>query len=96
MNTETLERAPEQIEAEISATRQSLDRKLHELEKRISPSYRWDELRSHVAARLSSAPVATWAAVVAIVAGGWMALSRLRRDRMEPNGNEAAVDADMM
>ena len=87
MNTTAMDERPAgQIEAEIAATRQSLDRKLQELDRRLNPSYRWTDLK----ARLETVPgtAAAWGAVAAIAAGTWMAASGLRRARA---GNGHAV-----
>jgi hypothetical protein len=86
------ERSPEQIEGEIAATRQSLDRKLHEIEKRLDPRRQWDAMRGTLRERLTSPPVAAWGAVAAVAAGSWMAVSGLRRHRMEPDGHELEPD----
>lgn len=94
--SETLERerSPKQIEAEIAATRESLDRKLHEIEKRLDPRRQWHELRGTVQERLTSTPLAAWGAVAAVAAGSWMAVSGLRRYRMEPDGD--ALEPDLV
>lgn len=75
MNTsDTLDREPAEIEAEIVRTRESLDRKLHELERRLDPRRQWTQVRSRL-----ETPVLTLGAVIAIVAGTWMAVSGFRR-----------------
>ncbi len=75
MNTsDLLEREPAEIEAEIARTRESLDRKLHEIERRLDPRRQWAQVRSRL-----ETPVATLGAVVAIAVGTWMAVSGLRR-----------------
>jgi hypothetical protein len=76
------DRSPEEIEVEIAATRESLDRKLHELEKRLDPRYQWAELRGNVQERLASTPMAAWGALAAVAVGIWMALAGLRRRRL--------------
>lgn len=75
----TFERSPAEIEANIAATRASLDRKLHDLEARLSPRARFIELR----ARVRPQDYLGLAAVAAIATGAAMAVRGLRRTRRE-------------
>lgn len=75
------ERDPEVIEAEITRTRASLDRKLHELERRLSPAHRFAQVREQVRERIDVGPIAAWGAVAAVAVGSVMAVSGLRRAR---------------
>ena len=75
MSTAPFENDPAVLEAEIARTRASLDSKLQELERRFSPRERLAEVR----ARLDPRPYAGWAAVAAVAAGTWMAVSGVRR-----------------
>ena len=82
----TFERTPEQIEADIAATRASLDRKLQDIEARLSPRARLNELR----ARVHPENYLGLAAVAAIATGIALAMRGLRRTGRE----EAAVMVD--
>jgi hypothetical protein len=74
-----LERSPEQIEADIVARRASLDRKLHDLETRLSPKARFNELR----ARVHPQEYLGLAAVAAVATGTALAVRGFRRTRRE-------------
>jgi hypothetical protein len=78
---------PASLEAEIARTRASLGRKLQELERRFSPRARLAEVR----ARVDPTPYVGWAAVAAVAAGTWMAVSGVRRYR---DGHAAMSDED--
>jgi hypothetical protein len=90
------DRSPAEIEGEIAATRQSLDRKLHELEKRLDPRYQWAELRGNVEERLASAPVAAWGALAAVAVGIWIAFWGLRRQRREWDPEDELLDSRLV
>jgi hypothetical protein len=75
------------IEAEIARTRASLNRRLEELEHRLSPSQRLAEVKS----RLNPRPHPEWLAVAAIVAGSLLALAGWRRSR-QPALDEADLE----
>jgi hypothetical protein len=71
------DRTPAEIERNIEATRASLKGKLYELEHRLSPAGRIEEMRQHI----KPDAVVPWAAVGAIVTGAMLALRGLRRRR---------------
>ncbi|HVH56539.1 MAG TPA: DUF3618 domain-containing protein [Vicinamibacterales bacterium] len=75
--TELDDRTPAEIERNIEATRASLKGKLYELEHRLSPAGRIEEMRQ----RIKPDAVVPWAAVGAIVTGAMLALRGLRRGR---------------
>jgi hypothetical protein len=75
------------IEAEIARTRASLNRRLEELEHRLSPSQRLAEVKSRIdIRRLDPRPHPEWLAVAAVVTGSLLALAGWRRSR------QAALD----
>lgn len=87
MNTsDTVEREPAEIEAGIARTRASLDRKIEEIEKRLDPRRQWAQARHRY-----ETPVLAWAAVTAVAAGAWMAVSGLRR---HSNGSDGYAYAE--
>jgi hypothetical protein len=70
------------IEADIARTRASLNRKLQELESRLSPSERLARVKSRLdLRRLDPRPHPEWLAVAAVVAGSLLALAGWRRSR---------------
>ena len=71
----TFERTPAEIEANITATRASLDRKLEHLETRLSPRAGLNEIK----ARIRPQDYLGLAAVAAIATGATMAVRGLRR-----------------
>jgi hypothetical protein len=73
--TELDDRTPAEIERNIEATRASLKGKLNELEHRLSPAGRIEEIRE----RIRPDAVIPWAAVGAVVTGAMLALRGLRR-----------------
>ena len=75
-------RDPEAIQVEIARTRASLNRKLAELERRLSPSRRLAQAkRSLHPGRLDPRPYPEWIAVGAVVTGSLLALAGWRRSR---------------
>jgi hypothetical protein len=91
--SETLERNPAEIEAEIVRTRASLHEKLHELERRLNPKARVRDVRR----RLNPEPYIGWVAVVAIAAGMMMCVAGWRRYRTVPAGTlDDPATAEMM
>jgi hypothetical protein len=75
MTYELQDRTPEEIQSQIAETRASLDRKLQELEHRLSPR----ERLQRVAAHLHPEQFAPWAAVGAIATGTYLAVRGWRR-----------------
>lgn len=65
-------RSPEEIEWEIAVTRTALNSKVHELERRLHPGRRFNELKESV--RASAPRYQAIGAVAAIAAGIWMAI----------------------
>ena len=74
-----LERSPAEIEANIAATRASLDSKLERLESKLSPRARFNEMKG----RVHPQRYLGLAAVAAIATGAAMAVRGLRRPRRE-------------
>jgi hypothetical protein len=71
-----------EIEADIARTRASLNRKLQELEYRLSPSERLSQVKARLdVRRLDPRRYPEWVAVGAVVIGGAMALAGWRRAR---------------
>lgn len=80
------------IEAEIARTRASLNRRLQELEHRLSPTERLAQVKSQLdIRRLDPRPHPEWIAVAAVVAGSLLALAGWRRSR-QPTLDEADLD----
>lgn len=75
MSQEAQARQPEDIEARIVETRASLERRLEELERRLSPR----EHLKRVATRVHAQQYVPWAAAAAILAGLYLAVRGLRR-----------------
>lgn len=74
-STGFMEPTPEQLEAQVANTRASLDSKLHELERRLSPREQVQRLRSRVEPeRYLGATAAT-----AVAVGAALAYRGLRR-----------------
>jgi hypothetical protein len=78
------DRSPEEIQSQIAETRAALDRKVQELERRLSPSARLQQLRSHAGDDRTIA----WAAVAAVATGAGLALNGWRKARAR-NGHDA-------
>ena len=72
---------PEAIESRIASTRSSLDAKLHELERRLSPRARLVELQE----RVRPQDYVGAAAAAAIAVGVGLAFAGWRRVRRESN-----------
>jgi hypothetical protein len=80
------------IEAEIARTRASLNRRLQELEHRLSPTERLAQVKSQLdIRRLDPRPYPEWIAVAAVIAGSLLALAGWRRSR-QPALDEADLD----
>jgi hypothetical protein len=78
MNTSGLDaRSAAEIERDISARRESLKDTLNELEHRLSPSERINEMRQ----RIKPDTVMPWAAVGAVATGAMLAVRGLRRHK---------------
>jgi len=75
--TMTDERTPEEIERNIESTRASLKETLSELEHRLSPGHRVQEIRQ----RLDPQLMLPWAAVGAVATGALLAIRGLTRRR---------------
>jgi hypothetical protein len=85
--TETM-RSPEEIQTHIARTRASLDAKIHELERRLSPREQMARVRS----QLNPEPYLGWIAATAVAAGAVLAFRGLRRSHQ--NGEWLDVLAD--
>ena len=72
---------PDAIESRIASTRASLDEKLHELERRLSPKARLADLQD----RVRPENYLGAAAVAAIAVGAGLAVAGWRRVRRESN-----------
>lgn len=84
MTNELSDRSPDEIEAQISQTRASLDRKLEELEHRLSPR----EQLQRVTSRIHPEQYVAWAAVGAVAAGTYLAIRGWRQLHPATNGDE--------
>jgi hypothetical protein len=70
------------IEADIARTRASLNRRLQELEHRLSPSERLAEVKARLDPRhLDPRPYPEWMAVAFVAIGAGLALAGWRRSR---------------
>jgi hypothetical protein len=87
MTFQTYERSPAEIESSIEQTRASLDRKLQELEHRLSPREQFQRLRS----RLDPDPLMGWMAVGAVALGAALAVNGWRQVLRARNGHGAAT-----
>lgn len=76
---------PEEIQTQIAQTRASLDAKIHELERRLSPREQMARMRSQLnpASYLGVIAAGAVAAGAALAYRGWC--------RVHPNGNGAAM-----
>ena len=83
MNTmEETPRELSEIEADIARTRASLNRKLIELEKRLSPSHQIAQVKARYnPRRLDPRPYPEWIAVAAVAVGTVLALRGWRQAR---------------
>jgi hypothetical protein len=79
--------SPDQIESQIQQTRASLNRKLGELERRLSPRGQVASLKREA---LAHAPqVAAWGAVAAVATGAAMAVSGWLKTRNPGDSHSA-------
>jgi Protein of unknown function (DUF3618) len=69
------------IESDIVRTRASLDRKLTEIERRLTPDHVKAELKQALKRRANPEPYLGWIATGLVAIGGWMALRGARRHR---------------
>ena len=76
-STDLTEQSPEELEMRIAETRASLDVKVRELERRLSPR----EQARRVRARLNPEPFLGFGAAAAVVTGAVMATLGLKRRR---------------
>ena len=87
LNGEREPREAEAIEADIARTRASLNRRLIELERRLSPSHRLAEARRSLdprrldLRRLDPRPYPEWIAAGSVAVGAVLALAGWRRSR---------------
>jgi hypothetical protein len=82
MTTAEATREFAEIEADIARTRASLNRKLQELEQRLSPTERLSQVKARLdPKRLDPRPYPEWIAVAAVVVGAAMAVTGWRRSR---------------
>ena len=71
-----------EIEADIARTRASLNRRIQELESRLSPTERFAQVKARLdPRRLDPRAHPEWVAVAAVVAGAALALAGWRRSR---------------
>jgi hypothetical protein len=82
------ERTPEEIQSQIAETRASLDAKVYELERRLSPKARLQQLRSQA----SDDRTVAWAAVAAVATGAGLALTGWRKVRASAANGSDTVD----
>jgi hypothetical protein len=78
-------RTPEQMQRDIRARRVALDEKVHEIERRLSPTARLHDLKSDLQARVSQVDrdsAAVWGAVAAVAIGACMAITGWRRSQV--------------
>ena len=76
-SAEEFSRTADAIECEIEVTRESLARKLEEIQRRVDPRERLHRVRQ----RINREDVAAWSAVSAIVAGAGLAVAGWQRHR---------------
>jgi hypothetical protein len=82
MSTADATRDFAEIEADIARTRASLNRRLQELEQRLSPSGQLNEVRARLRPeRFDPRRYPEWVAVAAVAAGAAMALAGWLRTR---------------
>jgi predicted nucleic acid-binding protein len=74
--TETMQ-SPEEIQLQIALRRASLDAKINELERRLSPREQMARVRS----QLNPEPYLGWIAATAVATGAALAYRGLRRPR---------------
>jgi hypothetical protein len=85
MTPEITERTPREIESRIEEKRADLDRKLEELEQRLSPRQQFQRMK----ARIHPQPYIGWAAIGAVAAGTYLAVNGWRRAHRSMNGAAA-------
>jgi hypothetical protein len=78
---ETSEPEMAAIESDIVRKRASLDRKLHEIERRLAPDHVKAELKEALKRRIDPEPYLGWIATGLVAVGGWMAVRGARRHR---------------
>lgn len=79
-----VERSPEELEMRVAETRASLDMKIHELERRLSPRQQMRRVR----AQLNPEPYLGAAAAAAVVTGAALAVKGWRRYRTAAHSDE--------
>ena len=89
-STETM-RKPDEIERDIARRRASLDAKIHELERRLSPREQMTRVRS----QLNPEPYLGVIAATAVAAGAALAYTGWRRSH-PANGNGHSLDVDVI
>ena len=82
---------PDALEEQIRDTRAALDSKLDELQRRLDPRVRVEELKSDLKARWDSGRYLGWVAAGAVATGAVMAAAGWRRAR-ESNGTRNLDD----
>jgi hypothetical protein len=87
MKSETIERSPAEIESRIEEKRADLERKLEQLEQRLSPREQFGRMK----ARINPERYIGWVALGAVVAGGYLAVKGWRRAHQQVDGNAACV-----
>lgn len=75
MKSETIERSPAEIESRIEEKRADLERKLEQLEQRLSPREQFGRMK----ARINPERYLGWFALGAVAAGGYLAVKGWRR-----------------
>jgi hypothetical protein len=82
------DRTPEEIQSQIAQTRASLDAKVYELERRLSPKARLQQLRSQA----TDDRTVAWAAVAAVATGAGLALNGWRKVRERASNGHDSVE----
>lgn len=86
MKSETIERSPAEIESRIEEKRADLDRKLEQLEQRLSPREQFGRMK----ARIHPERYLGWLALGAVAAGGYLAVKGWRRTHHPVDGGAPA------
>jgi hypothetical protein len=82
MTPEIIERSPAEIESRIEEKRADLERKLEQLEKRLSPREQFQRMK----ARIDPERYIGWAALGAVATGTYLAVNGWRRAHRSSNG----------
>lgn len=93
MKSETIERSPAEIESRIEEKRADLERKLEQLEQRLSPREQFGRMK----ARINPDRYIGWVALGAVAAGSYLAVKGWRRAHQPIDGGAAPTidEADL-